>query len=241
MKTNTASPFEGSNLPMPLNYEPKAICMLVLDVSGSMAGSPIGQLNEGVRKFIEFTGKDSVASQRVELGIVSFSGVAELIQEPTLVSNISFSDLEIGTVTNLVPGMELAMKTIENRKAYYRQHGITHFRPFIILMTDGAPTDKAQDIRTLGERIKIDVDSKKYMFYPLGVTGANERRMMEFSHPSTPPMPLDPSKFEAFFRWLSNSMSSVSRSTADSPAQFEGPGSWASSGWAGVDYAQTVI
>lgn len=215
--------------------------MLVLDVSGSMEGPPIEQLNDGVRKFIEITGKDSVASQRVELGIVAFSGTAELIQEPALVSNISFSDLEIGTTTNLVPGMELAMDTIEKRKAYYRQNGITHFRPFIVLMTDGAPTDKASEIKALGHRIKSDVDAKRYMFFPLGVTGADRERMMQFSHPGTPPMPLDPSKFENFFKWLSNSMSSVSRSTADSPAQFESPSSWSSSGWAGVDYAQTVI
>ena len=37
----------------PSNFEQKCLCVLVLDVSGSMSGSPINLLNEGLRRFQE--------------------------------------------------------------------------------------------------------------------------------------------------------------------------------------------
>ena len=42
--------FEGES---PDNYEQKCLCLLVLDVSGSMSGDPINELNKGLQEFQE--------------------------------------------------------------------------------------------------------------------------------------------------------------------------------------------
>jgi uncharacterized protein YegL len=55
------------------NPEPRCPCVLLLDVSGSMAGQPINELNEGIQLFWQEVSKDPLASKRVEVAVVAFS------------------------------------------------------------------------------------------------------------------------------------------------------------------------
>jgi len=57
------------------NPEPRCACLLLLDNSGSMRGSPISQLNEGLKVFRDELANDALASKRVEVGIVTFGPV----------------------------------------------------------------------------------------------------------------------------------------------------------------------
>ncbi|MGL5510016.1 MAG: vWA domain-containing protein, partial [Microcoleaceae cyanobacterium] len=54
------------------NPEPRCPCVLLLDTSASMTGSPIQALNEGLRTFKEDLVKDDLASKRVEIAVISF-------------------------------------------------------------------------------------------------------------------------------------------------------------------------
>ena len=47
---------------------------LCLDVSGSMDGKPIDELNEGVKLFYESISEDDVAAYSAEISIVTFGG-----------------------------------------------------------------------------------------------------------------------------------------------------------------------
>lgn len=68
----------------PSNFEQKCLCVLVLDVSGSMSGSPINLLNEGLRRFQEELLKDEVTRDRLEVAIVTFGSEVETIQGPVV-------------------------------------------------------------------------------------------------------------------------------------------------------------
>jgi hypothetical protein len=59
-----------SNAEFANNPEPRCACLLLLDNSGSMNGSRISELNEGLRAFRDELAADSLASKRVEVGIV---------------------------------------------------------------------------------------------------------------------------------------------------------------------------
>ena len=52
------------------NPEPRCPCILLLDVSGSMSGRPINELNAGLVTFRDELLADPLALKRVELGIV---------------------------------------------------------------------------------------------------------------------------------------------------------------------------
>ena len=59
------------------NPEPRCPCVLILDTSGSMRGSPIEALNEGVQTFRRELQKDALASLRVETAVIIFGSVPD--------------------------------------------------------------------------------------------------------------------------------------------------------------------
>ena len=56
------------------NPEPRCPVVLLLDVSGSMQGQPIRELNAGLQAFSEAVKADRLASLRVEVAIITFGG-----------------------------------------------------------------------------------------------------------------------------------------------------------------------
>src|SRR5512135_259935 len=56
------------------NPEPRCPVVLVLDTSGSMQGTPIAELNEGLRAFSAAIQADRLASLRVEVAVIAFGG-----------------------------------------------------------------------------------------------------------------------------------------------------------------------
>ena len=63
------------------NPEPRCPCVLVVDVSSSMEGDKVEQLNDGIATFAQELRTDLLASLRTEVAIVTFKGVAELAQD----------------------------------------------------------------------------------------------------------------------------------------------------------------
>ena len=57
------------------NPEPRCPCLLILDTSGSMHSAPIAQLNQGLQTFKQELMSDQMATQRVEVGIITFGPV----------------------------------------------------------------------------------------------------------------------------------------------------------------------
>ena len=55
------------------NPESRCACVVLVDVSNSMHGKPINELNKGIEVLYDEISKDDIASQRVELAIVAFN------------------------------------------------------------------------------------------------------------------------------------------------------------------------
>jgi len=200
--------FEGQS---PDNYEQKCLCVLVVDISGSMSGEPINQLNRGLQEFHKEVIADFVASQRLEVSIVTFGSSVLCIQEPNLVNNFQMPTLSTNGSTKLVDGVLLAMDLVENRKRWYKETGQNYYRPMIVLITDGEP-DSDQDLFGLSNEVSAKVASKSFMFYSLGVRGYNHHKLNQICS-TPPPLPLDGYKFSEFFKWLSNSIGIITKST----------------------------
>lgn len=205
------NPF-GEGVETPENYEQKCLCILVLDVSGSMGGQPISELNKGLQDFHQEVLKDFVAAQRLEVAIITFGSNINTVQEPALVNNFQMPTLSTSGTTKLVDAVKMSINLVENRKQWYKNTGQNYYRPMIVLVTDGEP-DSDQDIKGLASEVQSGVLNKKFTFYSLGVRGYNHAKLASITPPNMPPLPLDGYKFSEFFKWLSNSIGIITKSS----------------------------
>ena len=189
------------------NYEQKCLCVLVLDVSGSMSGEPIQELNKGLQDFYQEIDKDNTTRQRLEVSLITFSHIVNTVQEPALVENFTMPTLSASGSTAMVTAVNHAIDKVAARKQWYKDTNQAYYRPWIILMTDGEP-DSDQDVAGLAQRIKQDVAAKKYAFLPIGVEGAKMSILKQIES-GIPAMKLQGTKFSSFFKWLSASMGTV--------------------------------
>jgi uncharacterized protein YegL len=189
------------------NYEQKCLCVLVLDVSGSMRGTPIEELNRGLQEFYKEIADDDSTSQKLEVSLITFNHIVKTVQEPALVENFTMPTLKAEGSTALVNAVNEAIDKVAARKQWYKDSGQNYYRPWIILITDGEPDDD-QDVNGLASRIKADTAAKRYAFLPIGVDGAN-MSMLDKIKGDIPPMHLSGAKFSQFFKWLSASMGTV--------------------------------
>ena len=199
------------------NLEQKCLCVLVLDVSGSMRGDKLNSLNQGVRDFFtQIQTADGVPESlidQLEIAIMQYDEEIKILRDPKLLEDGELPPTltERGSVTETVIAIEEAIKLVEDRKAFYKSTGQSYYRPWIIVMTDGEPYgNKASDadIEAISQRVKQETSSKKYMIMGIGVgSDANMEVLKRMTAGRA--MALQGLKFGAFFEWLSNSLSVV--------------------------------
>lgn len=193
------------------NPEPRCPCVLLLDTSKSMAGERIDALNEGLRVFRDELMKDTLARQRVEVAIVTFGGSVQIIQNFVTIDNFPPPILEARGQTPMGTGIIQALDLIDARKSQYRANGVAYYRPWVFLITDGAPQgEPLETTREAVNRIKADEGAKKVVFFAVGVEGANMKLLSKIS--VRQPLKLRGMRFVDMFVWLSKSTERIAHS-----------------------------
>lgn len=209
----------------PQNYEQKSVCCFVVDVSGSMSGPPINELNQGLQEFHKDITKNSMTANRLEIAVVEFSDTVDTVVHPALVDTFSMPFLSTKGSTKLVDGVREAISLVDSRKTWYKQTGQPYLRPWIILITDGAP-DGDQDVNGLAQEIQSGSAGKKFVFLAIGVQGADMKVLKKISSADMPPLMLQGLKFSEFFKWVSASMQVVAGSKDGDKVNLPDPAAW---------------
>lgn len=232
------------------NPEPRCPCVLLLDTSGSMNDErkvsqaltpvqkllsnsspartvrPINELNAGLVAFRDQLMADELAVKRVEISLITFGPVKRLtdFQTPDLFHP---PRLTAEGDTPMGAAIEMAIELVSERKAAYRQNGISYYRPWIFLISDGEPTDHWQ---RAAETVRAGEQAKSFAFFAVGVEGANFDILSRIS--LRQPLRLEGLRFQEMFMWLSSSLSNVSRSKPGDDVPLKNPAT--PDGWASI-------
>ena len=205
--------YNNNNLDV-TNPAPRCPVVLLLDTSGSMSGAPINELNQGVLQFLEETKNDEAAGMSVELEVVTFADRAtRVIPFKPIASVRQPYPFRASGMTSMGAALRMATADLKARRILYHDNGTPCYRPWVVLMTDGGPNDEwqnaAREMREMGERGSI-----QYIGIEIGHQ-ADHRTMCQILPSNPGPVRLQGLKFKQFFRWLTDSLRSVSQSTLD--------------------------
>lgn len=212
----------------PAHRVPVTLC---LDVSGSMSGEPLAELNKGVGLFFDALRSDPVANASAEVAIVAFADRADVLLDFQSLDRVTAppvlsTESHLGMLTNLGAGARLAMSILESRKQQYKTAGVDYFQPFMVLMTDGQPTTE-EHLSIAPQACELEA-SRKLTVIPIGIGNAADMKVLAMFSKKRPPLRLKGLQFVEFFQWLSKSVVRVSESQPGDHVQLDPVSGWGS-------------
>ena len=202
----------GSLVQNPSTRLPICICV---DASYSMNfGSRMAQVNEGIRSFILEIKNNIYAVDAVELCIVSFGSNARVERGFELTTakdrktgvEYQYRDIVADGSTTMGQAVGLALAQIRERERMYQNCGITTYKPWLILISDGKATDS---IREATASVLDLQRSGRLKVLCIGV-GEEANDLSKFTMTGDV-IQLKDFALKEFFSWLSKSMSRQSR------------------------------
>ena len=121
---------------------------LCLDVSASMAGAPIDSVNEQLPLLRASIGEDPAIAEVIRFGVVTFSDLARTLLPLCDLSLVeAVPELQVEGRTSYAAAFEHLRVVIESDYHASRAGGDRWYRPAVIFISDGRPTDDREKWR----------------------------------------------------------------------------------------------
>ncbi len=184
----------------------------LVDVSESMVGTPIEQVQEGMRTIIQNLRVDPYALETVFVSIIAFAGKAKVLSPLTELYKFYPPTFPIGGGTSLGAGLEALMANIDSsvKKTTLEEKG--DWKPIIFLFTDGNPTDNYHDaVRRWNERYRRHCS---LVAISLG-DNVNVDILGQLTDDVLLLKDTDAESFSKFFKWVTASIKTTSVSVSE--------------------------
>ena len=184
----------------------------LIDVSESMAGVPIEEVQKGMKNIVQDLRTNPYALENVHIGIIAFAGKAKILSPLTEIFKFYPPVFPLGGGTSLGAGLNMLMDDIDKSvvKTTVEQKG--DWKPIVFLFTDGTPTDNPDaainrwnsKFRKRANIIAISIGNNANTQL-LGKISDNVLRLND----------TDEHSFQQFFKWITASVSTASFSVGE--------------------------
>lgn len=135
---------------------------LCLDVSASMAGDPIDSVNRQLPLLRTAIGEDPAIAEVIRFGLVTFSDVAHTVLSLCDLSMVeAVPEVASQGRTSYSAAFDHLRQTIEGDYHSSRADGDRWYRPAVVFISDGQPTDPAETWRA-AHRHLVDPGWKRH-------------------------------------------------------------------------------
>ena len=183
---------------------------LLLDTSGSMFGEPIEAVKNGVQMLLSTLRSDPYALETAYLSIITFDSKAEQIVPLTEISSFQLPSINASGCTALGEALSLLAQKVDEEVTKTTSEVKGDWRPLMFLMTDGQPTDNL-------ERGLDNFRKRKFGMVVACAAGqgADTKTLQKITENVVQLDTADSATIKAFFKWVSASISTSSKSIDD--------------------------
>jgi uncharacterized protein YegL len=181
----------------------------VIDVSESMAGDELYQLEEAMRSVISTLRKDPYALETAFISVIAFAGKSKTIVKLTELVAFHQPELPVGGGTGLGGAMTHLMDAIDAQVISTTKDQKGDWRPVVFLFTDGRPTDSTSGAV---ERWNRDYRNRANLVAVSFGGQADHAVLSRLTENVLVFMDTAPDAFARFAQWVSLSIQSQSRS-----------------------------
>lgn len=183
---------------------------LLLDTSGSMYGEPIEAVKNGVQTLISTLRSDPYALETAYISIITFDSRAQQVTPLTELANFKLPNIEANGCTALGEALTLLAQKIDTEVTKTVADTKGDWRPLIFIMTDGEPTDNLSQGLTEFKKRKCGM-----VVACAAGQGANTNVLKQITENVVQLDTADNATIKAFFKWVSASISTSSKSIED--------------------------
>ena len=221
--TDSAGFYDSVSSAFADNPEPQCSCVLLLDVSSSMSGKRIKELNQALQRFEKEVKDDTLKALRSDIAVVAFNHETWVVQDFTNGRDFKAPTLNAGGGTRMSPAIHKALDLCETRKETYRRNGFAYYRSMILLLTDGYPElDSHEEKAVVADRLLSEEQAKKVACFGFGVIDANLDEMNRILVREAWSLERS-TQIGGVMEWLSKSLERVSQSRTDEQVSLPDP------------------
>jgi uncharacterized protein YegL len=190
---------------------------LVLDTSGSMSGEPIQAVENGMQMLVSALRQDPQALESAYLSVIKFDSSASQIVPLTDLASFQMPALNASGSTALGAALTLVSNCARNEVSKSTPEKKGDWRPLVFLMTDGGPTDDWQ-------KGLADFKSSRWGMVVCCAAGqgADTSVLKQISECAVQLDTADSKSLAAFFKWVSASVSTSSKSVNEGNKEVTG-------------------
>lgn len=199
---------------------------LILDTSGSMAERirssrgmvvKIDELNNNMDTLLRTIRNDANARIMSDICIIACGGQhPKILNGYTNVDKINYQHVYPNGVTPLGESVQLALDLLQKRREFYRNNSIEHYKPILMIMSDGQPTEQDYVVYEAAQRCANAVNNEGLKVLPIGIGQSARLDILDMFSPKVKAKCIDNMDvFVQLFEMLSRSMSQSDNTVFD--------------------------